>query len=77
MLLYWRHPTVLVATESVSICATACSGLRIACRSLQALSASEWIFFLPLSQLSAGTNVGYGPVTTLFLSLIFFLMPAH
>ena len=41
------HPSALVATESISFCATACSGLCTACRSPRALSASQWISFLP------------------------------
>ena len=40
MLLYWPHPSALVAYNG-------------------------------------GTNVGHGPVKTLFLSLILFLVPAH
>ena len=75
MLLYWPHPSALVATQSISICATACSGLRTAC--LRALSASKWISSLPLSQLNGGTNVGYGPIRILFLSMILFPVPAH
>ena len=34
------------------------------------MSAREWISFLPLSQLNGGTDIGYGPTMTLFLSLI-------
>ena len=49
MLLYSPYPNALVAMESISICATAYSGLRTACKSLQALCALEWISFLPLS----------------------------
>ena len=26
---------------------------------------------------NGGTNVGHGPITTLFLSLVLFLVPAH
>ena len=40
MLLYWPHPSALVAYNG-------------------------------------GTNVGHGPLRTLFLSLILFLVPAH
>ena len=77
MLFFWPHPSALVATERISICATACSSLRTACRSLWALSACEWISFLPLSQLNACTNVGHGPIRTLNLGVLLFLVLAH
>ena len=44
MPLYWPHPNALVAIESFLICATTCSGLLVACRSLWALSALGWIY---------------------------------
>ena len=44
MLLYWLHPNALVST-GVSICATAYSSLRTACRRLQALSALPFCLF--------------------------------
>ena len=49
MLLYSPHPNALVATESISICATTCSGLRTVCKSLRTFRTSQWISFLPLS----------------------------
>ena len=51
---------VTVATKSIFICTTPCSGLRTACRGLWALSSSEWIFFLPLSQLNGPIAVVEG-----------------
>ena len=78
MLIYWPHPSALVAMENISICATAYSGLCTACRrSLWAFSASDWISSLPLSQLNGGAIVGCGPVRIFFLSLISFVVPAH
>ena len=47
MLLYWPHPNALVAMESISICASACSGLHTACTSLLALSAWSGYPFCP------------------------------
>ena len=68
MLLYWPHPSALVATASIFICTTACSSPRTAGRSLRTLCAFEWISLLPLSQFNGGTNLGYGLMTSLFLS---------
>ena len=68
MLLYRPHPNTRVYPFAPLYVAVFVLHAR---RSLWALSAYEWIPFLPLSQLNGGANVGCGPAMTLFLSLIF------
>ena len=74
MLIYWPHPSALVATESMMVARRA--------------HGQEWDApFADLGALEAlgkngrticclgGTNAGHGPVKILFLSLILFLVP--